>query len=299
MSVLVVGSIALDSIQTPFGKRENILGGSATYFSLSARFFTKVNLVATVGLDFPKRYIRLFQNRHVDTEGLEIERGKTFRWKCKYGYDLNVADTIYTHLNVFKNFSPNLPLNYRNEKYIFLANIDPDLQKYVLRQINAPKLVACDTMNHWIENKKKSLLNLIKVVDILLLNDAETRELSQESNLIKAVHWILKRGPKMVVIKKGEHGVIFATKQILFSTPAYPVKVVYDPTGAGDTFAGGFLGYLSRFNNLSNGVLKKAIVYGTIMASFAVENFGPKRLLNLSNQKIESRYREFRELTRF
>jgi len=299
MSVLVVGSVALDSVETPFGKRENLLGGSATHFSFSARFFTKVNLVATVGTDFPKQHIALFKKRDINIEGLKCEKGKTFKWKARYDFDLNTAHTIYTHLNVFKDFSPELPPSYRDEKYVFLANIDPDLQKKVLSQIKNPKLIACDTMNHWIESKRRSLLSLIKAVDILLLNEGEARELTRQANLVKAVYWILKRGPRMVVIKKGEHGSIFATKNFLFSIPAYPLESVYDPTGAGDTFGGGFLGYLSAQKKLNSATLKKAIAYGTIMSSFSVENFGPHRVLSLSKREIEARYKKFRTLTRF
>jgi sugar/nucleoside kinase (ribokinase family) len=299
MGVVVVGSVALDSVQTPFGKRNNALGGSATYFSLSARFFTDVKMVATVGTDFPKRHVQLFKKSAINTDGLEVKSGKTFKWKCRYEYDMNVAHTVYTRLNVFKDFSPHLPLSYRKDRYIFLANIDPDLQENVLRQIRNPKLIACDTMNHWIKGKRKSLVRLLGAVDILFLNDAEARELTQESNVLKAIRWIFKRGPKVVIVKKGEHGVVFATEHTLFSIPAYPLEEVCDPTGAGDTFAGGFMGYVSRSRRLTDAVLKKAIVYGTIMASFAVERFGPQRLINLNSRSIEARYRTFRALTKF
>ncbi|PIU41289.1 MAG: sugar kinase [Candidatus Omnitrophica bacterium CG07_land_8_20_14_0_80_42_15] len=299
MSVLVVGSMALDSVETPFGKRDDILGGSATYFSLSARFFARVSLVAVVGQDFPRKHIKLLENHDINIEGLKVETGKTFRWGGKYGYDLNVANTIYTHLNVFETFSPEIPSSYKDIKYVFLANIDPDLQQKVLSQMRNPKLVACDTMNYWIENKRKPLLDLIKSVDILFLNDGEARELTGELNLLKAISWIFKRGPKMVVIKKGEHGSIFATKDFTFCIPAFPIEDIYDPTGAGDTFAGGFLGCLNKYNKITEGTLRKAVAYGTIMASFAVESFGPERLLKLTNKEVESRYRDFQRLTRF
>lgn len=299
MSVIVVGSVALDSVETPFGKREDLLGGSATYFSFSARHFTEVGMVATVGRDFPKQYSRLFNTGNIDTEGLKAMPGKTFRWGCRYEPNMNVARTIYTHLNVFKDFSPVIPERYRNKQFLFLANIDPDLQENVLSQVKRPKFVACDTMNLWIANKRKSLLGLLKRVDVLFLNDSEAKELTGESNLLKATRWILGKGPKMVIIKKGEHGCLFASKDYLFTTPAYPLERVFDPTGAGDTFAGGFVGYLSRCNRVSNAVLKKAIVYGTIMASFAVESFGPRRLLRLDYKEIDARYKEFQKVTKF
>lgn len=299
MSVVVVGSVALDSIETPFEKRNSLLGGSATYFSLSARLFTKVGVVATVGRDFPDRYIKLLRTNNIDTEGLKIARGRTFKWKCRYGYDLSERRTIYTHLNVFKDFSPDIPPRYRDKKYLFLANIDPDQQGKVLSQAKRARFVACDTMNYWIEHKRASLLRLLRKVDALFINDSEARELTGEPNLIKAARWILKKGPRMAVIKKGEHGSIFATAKSLFSVPAYPLTSVYDPTGAGDTFAGGFLGYLSSRNKINNDVLKKAIVYGTVTASFAVERFGPQRLLKLTSREVNSRYRAFQKLTRF
>jgi len=299
MSVVVVGSVALDSVETPFGKREDLLGGSATYFSFSARHFTEVGMVATVGQDFPKRYSNLFNAGNIDTEGLKAESGKTFRWGCRYEPNMNVARTIYTHLNVFKDFSPAIPEKYRNKQFLFLANIDPDLQENVLSQVKRPKFVACDTMNLWIANKRKSLLGLLKRVDALFLNDSEAKELTGESNLLKATRWILGRGPKMTIVKKGEHGCLFASKNYLFTAPAYPLETVFDPTGAGDTFAGGFVGYLSKCNRVSNAVLKKAIVYGTIMASFAVESFGPRRLLKLDHNEIDARYKEFQRITKF
>lgn len=299
MSLLVVGSVALDSVETPYAKRNFLLGGSATYFSFSSRFFTKVGMVATVGKDFPRRHTKLFRDSNIDTEGLKVETGKTFKWKCRYANNFSVRHTIYTHLNVFEKFSPEIPLNYRNKKYVFLANIDPSLQKKVLSQTKRAKFVACDTMNYWIENKKTSLLKLLKSVDALFLNDTEANELTGESNLIKAAKLILRKGPKMVIIKKGEHGSLFATKRFLFSVPAYPVEVAHDPTGAGDAFAGGFMGYLSRCGKVNDTVLKKAVVYGTVIASFAVESFGPQRLIKLTGREIKKRYEEFRKLTKF
>jgi len=299
MSVVVVGSVALDSVETPFGKKDNLLGGSATYFSFGARFFTNVGMVATVGEDFPVKYEKLFHTNNIDTEGLKREKGKTFRWKGKYSYDLNNRTTVFTHLNVFRDFSPQIPLKYKNDKFLFLANVDPDLQERVLSQAKGAKFIACDTMNYWIEHKSASLLRLLKKVDALFINDSEARELTGETNLIKASQWILGRGIKMAIIKKGEHGCIFATKGSLFTSPAYPLAWVYDPTGAGDTFAGGFLGYLSTTRRIGESSLRKAIAYGTVMASFTVESFGPERLIGLTKDEISSRYREFQKLTRF
>jgi len=299
MSLIVVGTVALDYVETPFGKRNRLLGGSATFFSFSARFFTNVGLVATVGGDFPAHYARLLNTNHINTKGLRVEKGRTFKWKCRYEYDMNVAHTIFTHLNVFKDFSPVIPQEYRNYRNLFLANIDPDLQSNVLGQVKGCRFVACDTMNFWIQHKKKSLLRLLKKVDALFLNDSEARQLTEEANLIKAIGWILKKGPKMVIVKKGEHGSIFATKNSLFSIPAYPLTGACDPTGAGDTFAGGFLGYLSRCGKINNAVLRKSVAYGTVMASFAVESFGPQRLVKLTRGEINSRYKKFQKLTQF
>jgi Sugar kinases, ribokinase family len=294
MSILVVGSVALDSIETPFGKREEILGGSATFFSISASFFDKVNIIAAVGEDFPKKYLRLLKGRGIGTDGIAVNRGKTFRWEGRYEHDMSVAHTLATHLNVFQDFAPKIPHSLRNSKILFLANIDPDLQDSVLRQVNRPKLIACDSMNHWITSKKRSLEKFLHKVDIFLLNDAEARQFSGESNLMKAAKAIVSTGPKSVVIKKGEHGVIYYSKRGHFVAPAYPLENVYDPTGAGDTFAGGVIGYLSKAGRINDASIRKSMVYGSIMASFAVEDFSVNRLLSKKMFDINKRYADFK-----
>ncbi len=299
MSILVVGSVALDSIETPFGKREEILGGSATFFSISASFFDKVNIIAAVGEDFPKKYLRLLKERGIGTGGIAVNRGKTFRWEGRYEHDMSVAHTLATHLNVFQDFAPRIPHSLRNSKILFLANIDPDLQESVLRQIKRPKLIACDSMNHWITSKKRSLEKFLHKVDMFLLNDAEARQFSQESNLMKAAKAIVSKGPKSVVIKKGEHGVIYYSKRGHFVAPAYPLENVYDPTGAGDTFAGGVIGYLSKAGRINDASIRKSMVYGSIMASFAVEDFSVNGLLSKNLSDINKRYSDFKKLTRF
>ena len=299
MSILVVGSVALDSIETPFGKKSEILGGSATFFSVAASFFDKVDIIATVGEDFPKSHIKLLADRGIGTDGLLVTKGKTFRWEGKYEYDLNIAHTLATHLNVFKDFSPKIPCDLKDSKFVFLANIDPDLQHSVLSQVNGSKLIACDSMNHWITNKKKSLEKFLHKVDIFLLNDAEARQLSGEANLIKAAKAIVSKGPKAVVIKKGEHGVLYYSKGSHFLAPAYPLDNVYDPTGAGDTFAGGMIGYLSKAGSLDDASIRKSIIYGSILASFVVEDFSMNRLLRTSMDDIGRRYEELKEMTKF
>ncbi len=300
MSILVVGSVALDSIETPFGKAEGVLGGSATYFALSAGFFVPVNLVAVVGADFPEEHITLLKKHGINTKGLEITKGETFKWKGKYGYDLNNPETVYTRLNVFKNFSPKIPPEYKKSDVVFLANIDPDLQTYVMKQVEKPRLTACDTMNYWIENKKKALLRTLKKVDMLLLNEAEARELTGESNLLKAGKSILALGPKKAIIKKGEHGVLSFSDNSIFSAPAYLLKTINDPTGAGDTFAGGLMGHLRKSGRFSSdSEIRKGIVYGTIMASYAVEDFSVRRLTSISYSDIQKRYYSYKQLTRY
>jgi sugar/nucleoside kinase (ribokinase family) len=299
MSILVVGSVALDSIETPFGKKKEILGGSATFFSISASFFDKVNIIATVGEDFPKKYLQLLKSRGIGTGGISIDKGKTFRWEGRYGQDMNVAHTLATHLNVFQNFAPEIPDSLKNSNILFLANIDPDLQDSVLRQVNKPKLIACDSMNHWITSKKRSLKKFLHKVDIFLLNDAEARQFSGEANLLKAAKAIVAKGPKSVIIKKGEHGVIYYSKKEHFIAPAYPLETVFDPTGAGDTFAGGVIGYLSKASRINDAAIRKSIVYGSILASFAVEDFSVDRLLKIGLSDIYKRYSEFKKLTRF
>jgi len=299
MSLLVVGSVAFDSVETPFGKKDEVLGGSATYFSIAASFFTKLNLVAVVGEDFPKEHIKLLESKGIDTAGLKIEKGETFRWKGKYEYDMNTAHTIYTKLNVFESFSPEIPASYKKAKHVFLANIDPDLQMYVLKKLRSPKLVACDSMNYWIENKKNSLLKLLKKVDIFVINEGEARELSGEANLVKAARFVTSCGPRIAVVKKGEHGVLFFSGNKFFVVPGYPLETIFDPTGAGDSFAGGFMGYLSQFTKIDVYRIRKAVVYGSVIASYNVESFGPERLLSLNRRDIDKRYREFQKLTKF
>ncbi len=299
MSILVVGSVAIDSVKTPFGEREEALGGSATYFSIAASFFNKVNIVATVGEDFPKKYISLFKSRNIGTEGLHIAKGKTFRWKGHYDYDLNTAHTIYTHLNVFQDFKPQVPRDLKSSKFVFLANIDPELQYNVLKQVGKPKLVACDSMNYWLEHKKKEFEKLLDKVDIILLNDSEARQFTGESNLMRAARIIISFGPRAVIIKKGEHGVIYFSKDTHFIAPAYLLETVYDPTGAGDTFAGGMIGFLSKAGSLTEINIRKSIIYGSILASFAVEDFSVDRMLEISIDDINARCKHFGEITKF
>lgn len=299
MSILVVGSVALDSVKTPFGEREEVLGGSAVFFSLAASFFSEVRVVAVAGEDFPPEHLEFLRKRNIDLEGLKTVPGKTFRWKGRYDYDLNEAHTLDTQLNVFESFQPEVPESYRDSDYVFLANIDPVLQRRVLEQVRRPKLVLCDTMNYWIENRRDELLETIGLVDIMLLNDSEARELVQEPNLIMAARKILKLGPKRVIIKKGEHGVLMLSEESLFTLTAYPLEFVYDPTGAGDTFGGGFLGSLSRFEESSEEDLRRSIVYGSVMASYDVEDFSCERLRDLTFEDIDKRYYEFIKMTRF
>lgn len=299
MSLLVVGSVAFDSVKTPFGQVENVLGGSATYFSTSASFFTDVSLVAIVGEDFPEEHIEFLKSRKIDLAGLEKVKGKTFRWKGEYSYQLNEAHTLDTQLNVFQSFNPKIPKKYQDRKIVFLANIDPDLQRKVLEQVKKPKLVACDTMNFWIAGKKASLIETLKLVDILIINDGEARELSNETNLVKAAAFIRALGPKTLIVKRGEYGVLLFGGDGIFSAPAYPLESVFDPTGAGDTFAGGFMGYLAKTMKFDNVHIRKAIVMGSVMASFNVEDFSLNRMKKLQVKEIEKRYSEFRKLTHF
>ncbi|MDP8234103.1 MAG: PfkB family carbohydrate kinase [Candidatus Saelkia tenebricola] len=299
MSILVIGSIALDTVKTPFGKASNILGGSAVYFSTSAINFTSVNLVAVAGEDFPKKHIRFLKSKGIDLKGLTIEKGKTFHWEGEYDWDFSNPKTLTTDLNVFAKFAPKIPQNYKDSKYVFLANIDPEIQSKVLDQVKKPKLVACDTMNYWIEHKPKILLKLLKRINIFIINEAESKELTSETNLLKAGKKILKLGPQIVVIKKGEHGVLLFTKNHIFSTPAYLLESVFDPTGAGDTFAGGFMGYLASSKKIDQKTLRKAVVYGSIMATFAVEDFSLRRLGTISKSDIKKRLSEFKKLTSF
>ena len=299
MSILVVGSVAFDSIETPFGKVEEALGGSATYFSTSASFFTDVNLVAVVGEDFPDEHRRMLAERNIDLTGLQTAPGKTFRWKGRYGFDLNEAQTLDTQLNVFESFSPELPDNYRDAEYVFLANIDPELQLEVLKQVRKPKLIACDTMNFWIDGKRDQLVKTLEYVDILIINEGEVRQLADEPNLQKAARTILAMGPKTLIVKRGEYGVIMFSEHSVFSAPAVPLEEVFDPTGAGDTFAGGFFGYLASTQNLSDESMRQAVVFGSVMASFTVESFSLDRLKELDYSQIKDRFSEVKLLTEF
>lgn len=301
MGLLVVGSLGLDTVETPFDKVEDALGGSATYISLSASYFGgPVEIVGVVGSDFPKEYIKIMEDHEVDVEGLQIvEGGKTFKWSGKYHYDLNVRDTLLTELNVFQDFNPVIPDKFKKSKYICLGNIDPVLQSKVLDQMEAPQFVVCDTMNFWIEGKKAELLQLLPRVDVLIINDSEARLLAHEPNLIRAARKIRELGPKILIIKKGEHGALLFVEDIVFSAPAYPMETIFDPTGAGDSFAGGFTGYLYKTRDLSPDSLKRAVIYGSTMASFCVEKFSTKGLEDLSYLQIQDRYREFMMLSRF
>lgn len=301
MSLLVVGSLALDTIETPFGKVEDALGGSATYISTAASYFASpVNLVGIVGGDFPQTGIDFLQSRNIDTEGIEtVKEGKTFRWSGRYHYDLNMRDTLFTHLNVFEQFDPKIPAAYKKSKYVCLGNIDPVLQRRVLEQIERPKLVVGDTMNFWIDGKRDELVKTIALLDVLIINDSEARLLADEANLFRAAKKILTLGVKVLIIKKGEHGALLITATTVFSAPAYPLENIFDPTGAGDTFAGGFIGYLAKTDDISDENLKKAVIYGSAMASFCVEEFSLDALRDLTYLKIQDRYWEFRTLSKF
>ncbi|MDH7605852.1 MAG: PfkB family carbohydrate kinase [Melioribacter sp.] len=301
MGLLIVGSIGFDDIETPFDKVENALGGSVTYISLAASYFTgPVSIVGIVGEDFDHKHIKMLEDHNIDLEGLQIVKGeKTFRYGCRYHYDLNVRDSLFTHLNVFERFNPIIPEKKRKYPFIVLGNISPQLQLNVLDQLENPKFIVCDTMNFWIEGAKEDLLKVLKRVDVLIINDSEARLLSQEPNLIKAAKIISAMGPKYLIIKKGEHGALLFGEDMIFSAPAYPMENIYDPTGAGDAFAGGFTGYLHKTRDLSFENLKRAVIYGSIMASFCVEKFSTKGLEDLSYLEIQNRFYEFRELSSF
>jgi len=300
MTVLVVGSVALDSVETPFGKADHVLGGSGTYFSASASHLAPVQLVGVIGNDFPIEDLKkAFAKRPIDLSGLEQQDGASFRWRGRYRHDLNMAETLETHLGVFSNFRPKIPDQFRSAPFVFLGNIDPRLQLDVLTQVSKPKLVACDTMNFWIESRRPDLMRLLEQVDLITLNDAEARQLTEEFNLVKAARWIMARGPKYVVIKKGEHGAFMFTQDSIFFAPAYPLESVFDPTGAGDSFAGGFIGYLARTGDLSDANLRRAVVYGSAMGSFVVEKFSLQRLLEITPQDIQRRVADFHRLVVF
>jgi sugar/nucleoside kinase (ribokinase family) len=299
MSILVVGSVAFDTVETPFGKAEKVLGGSASFFSVAASFFVPVNLVGVVGSDFGEKERAAFKGRDIDLTGLETVEGKTFHWGGKYSFDLNSRDTLFTDLNVFEFFKPKIPAAYRQSKQVFLGNIDPLLQRGVLDQVEKPDLIACDTMNFWISGQPDELKRTLARVDVLLINDAEARQLSGEWNLVKAARAIRAMGPRTLVVKKGEHGVLMFTDDGAFAAPAYPLEDVFDPTGAGDTFAGGFLGYLASSPHRDDETLRRAVVMGSTLASFNVEAFSLDRLLTLTRKEIDERFRLFKRLTQF
>jgi sugar/nucleoside kinase (ribokinase family) len=298
MSLLVVGSVAYDAVETPFGKCEKMLGGSASHFSISASFFTNVGIVGVVGSDFGDQEV--FESRNIGTRDLErIEGGKTFRWEGRYDYDLNVAHTLCTELNVFADFEPKLSEESKSSRLLFLGNIQPDLQRGVRQQMPDAELVALDTMNLWIEHTRDSLIRTIEGVDVVIINDAEARQLTKIPNLIKAAREILGWGPKALIIKRGEYGAALFTTENYFAIPAYPLESVFDPTGAGDTFAGGFMGYLASQESLDDGAMRRAMIFGSVMASFKVEEFGTERVRRLTHEEINDRFRAFKRMTHF
>ena len=300
MALLVVGSVAFDALESPYGKVERALGGAATYFAVAASFFSHVNLVGIVGDDFTEVDAQIFHGRAIDIDGLERAAGKTFFWAGRYSQNLNERITLATELNVFAEFKPRLPEKYRSSKYVFLANIAPDLQRDVLHQVKKrPKIAALDTMNYWIERSNAELRETLKHVDILMINDSETRELSSEHNLLRAAKHIFKMGPATLVVKRGEYGAMMVDKRGVFCVPAFPLEEPHDPTGAGDSFAGGFMGYLAGNGDKSDASLRRAMVYGSVMGSFAVEKFGLDRLRHLKSSEIHARARHFSKLTQF
>ena len=301
MGLLIVGSIGLDDIETPFDKIEDALGGSTTYIALAASYFTgPVSIVGVVGDDFSKDHIKMLEDHNIDHEGLQIvEGGKTFRYGCRYHYDLNTRDSLFTDLNVFESFNPIIPDKNKKASFVILGNIAPKLQTSVLEQLDNPKFIVCDTMNFWINGALDDLKKVLGRVNVLIINDSEARLLSKEPNLIKAAKIISDMGPKYLIIKKGEHGALLFGENQVFSAPAYPMENIFDPTGAGDAFAGGFTGYLHKNMELSFENLKRAVIYGSIMASFCVEKFSTKGLENLSYLEIKNRFVEFRELSSF
>lgn len=299
MSILAIGTVAFDDIETPFAKESKVLGGSATYITLAARYFTDaVHLVAVVGNDFPQDYIQLFEERGIGIEGLEIDpNGKTFFWSGRYHLDMNNRDTLVTDLNVLATFDPKVPESYRNSRIVCLGNLHPSIQMNVLDQMENPELVVLDTMNYWMNATPNELNEVLKRIDVLIINDAEARQLSGVSSLVKAAKIIREMGPKTLIIKKGEHGALLFHEDTVFSAPALPLEEVNDPTGAGDTFAGGFVGYLAQAPEINADAFKVAIIYGSVMASYCVGEFGPKSLLHLSHAEIADRFQEFKTLS--
>ncbi len=301
MSLVVVGTMAYDSVKTPFGERDLALGGSATYFSVCAGYFTKVMLVAVIGEDFANEDLEMLKNRGIDTTGVTRSDGKSFRWKGEYGFDLNEARTLDTQLNVLAGFDPVLPETYRDAKYLFLANIDPTLQRKVLDQMNDVKLVALDTMNFWIDGAIDELKKTLERVDILIINEGEARMLGETPNMVQAAKQITSMGPKTLIVKRGEYGALLFHDGEIFSAPAYPLEQVFDPTGAGDTFAGGFMGHIARMNEdkINDTILRQAIIVGSVMASYTVEKFSVDRIKELDRAEIAARFRQFKRLTNF
>jgi len=300
LPILVVGTVAFDNIKTPFGTADRCLGGSGTYFSVAASFFTRVDLIAVIGEDFTDKDLEIFRGRNVNLDSVERVKGaKTFFWSGEYGYDLNVAKTRDTQLNVFADFKPKLTDAQKNAEVLFLANIHPELQMDVLSQVKKPRLVAMDTMNLWIDTKHAELERAFSKVDLVIINEAEVRQFTREANLIKGARMILALGPKTMVIKRGEYGVLMVTRDAIFAAPAYPLEIVFDPTGAGDTFAGGFLGYLASRKEIHEREMRRAIIFGSVLASFTVEKFSLDRLREVTLRDVQERYQAFRELTHF
>src|SRR5437764_1313447 len=300
MSLLVVGSVAFDAVETPLGKRDRMLGGSASHFSIAASFFTDVRVVAVVGGDFGSDERAVFASHNVDTSDLEVvSDGETFRWFGRYEYDLNVAHTLDTHLNVFAGFQPKLSDGSKRSRLVFLGNIQPDLQRGVREQVPNAELVALDTMNLWIDTTRESLQKTIDVVDLMIVNDAEARQIAEEPNLLKAARKIVSWGPGTLIVKRGEYGAAMFTKDEYFAIPAYPLESVFDPTGAGDTFAGGLMGYLASQAQIDEGALRRAMLFGSVMASFNVEEFGTERVQRLTHEEINQRFRDFKHFTHF
>jgi sugar/nucleoside kinase (ribokinase family) len=299
MPILVVGSVALDSVETPFGTAEAVLGGSANFFAAAASLFGKVRMVGVVGNDYPMDRLDFLVERGVDLTGVETRPGPSFFWEGRYDYDLNSRETISTRLGVFADFQPHIPEAFRDAPLVFLGNIDPGLQHDVLDQVTNPRLVACDTMNYWIEGRREELLRLLPRVDVLMVNDAELRQLAGEPNLLLGARWVQALGPDYVVVKKGEHGAILFARDWIFFAPGYPLEEIFDPTGAGDAFAGGFVGYLSGSDELSREELRRAMVYGSAAGSYAVESFSVDRFRTLTPLEMAHRVEEFREMTFF
>ena len=297
MTLLVVGSIALDSIFTPFGETADALGGSAVYFSVAGSILHPVQVVGVVGEDYPYAELERLGKRGIDWSGVERAKGESFRWKGKYSYDLQSRETLETRLGVFADFQPKLPHAFKSSRFLFLGNIDPELQLGVLEQVQRPELVVCDTMNYWIQSKKSSLMRLLSRVDVLMVNDSEARELSGDWNIHRAGRWILQNGPDRVVIKQGEHGALLIERNRTFYVPAFPLETVFDPTGAGDAFAGGFMAYLARTQSITEDNLRRAMVYGAAMGSYAVEQFGIRGFEDVTLSDIEGRVRAFQDLT--